>query len=162
MSLLHASLQPLAERCIESADHHGRTPLILIERGLTLAPEFYAALAATLRSAVAEGDPAAPCGAGSRSLRFEILVDLERTLTPWRARAASRQVEGIRGTLRPLFGESAAVETRTVLSRPAGPQRPLVVGFGAVHDSVPAWAAVLRLRCRPTALDDFQLIPAAA
>lgn len=150
MSVLHAALQPLAERCVESADHHGRTPVIHVQRGLTLAPEFYAALATELRRAA------------RRSLRFEILVDLERTLSPWRARAAARHAEGIRGALLPIFADSAAVETRTVLSRPAGPQRPLVVGFGAVDDSVPGWASVLRLTCRPTGTDDFQLIPAAA
>lgn len=150
MSVLHVTLQPLAERCVESADHQGRTPVILVERGLTLAPEFYAALATQLRRVA------------GRSLRFEIFVDLERTLSPWRTRTASRRAEGIRGALLPIFGDSATVETRTVLSRPAGPQRPLVVGFGAADDSVPSWAATLRLTCRPTATDDFQLIPAAA
>lgn len=150
MGISQATLQPLAARCVESADHHGRTPLIAIERGLTLAPEFYAALATELRRVA------------GRSLRFEILVDLERTLSPWRARAATRHAEKIRGALSPIFGDSAVVETRTVLSRPAGSQRPLVVGFGTVDDSVPGWASVLRLTCRPTATVDFQLIPAAA
>ncbi|WP_164100964.1 hypothetical protein [Candidatus Laterigemmans baculatus] len=150
MSDPQAILRPLAERCVESADHQGRTPVIAVERGLALAPEFYVALATELQRAA------------GRSLRFEVLVDLERSLGPWRARAAKRQAEAIRNALLPVLGPAPAVETRTVLSRPAGAQRPLVVGFGAVHDSVPAWAAVLRLTCRPTTLDDFQLIPAAA
>lgn len=150
MSDTSASLRPLADRCVEMADHHGQTPVLAVERGLYLAPAFYGALAVELHRAA------------QRTLRLEVLVDLERRASLWRARGARRRAEALHASLHPLLGGDIAVEARTLLSRPAGPLRPLAVGLANVGDPVPSWAAVLRLTCRPAHTDDVHLVLSAA
>lgn len=150
MSTAQSTLRPLALRCVEHADRHGRTPVIVTDPGLRLASEFYVALASELQAIV------------ERPLRMEFLVDLERALVLWRSRSMARRVERIREALASQLGASVMVDIRTALSRPAGPRRPLVVGFGSTHNPLPLWAANVRVTCRPVAIDDFQLIPHAA
>lgn len=150
MNVLQPILRPLALRCVEHADRHGRTPVIVTDPGLTLAPEFFAALAGELHAIV------------ERPLRIEFLIDLERVLSLWRSASVTRRVERVRAALSPQLAQLAVVDTRAVLSRPAGPRRPLVVGFSSSGGPLPLWAASVRVTCRPAALDDFQLIPHAA
>lgn len=150
MSNPQSSLRPLAMRCVDQADRHGRTPVMVTDPGLTLAPEFYLALASELHAIV------------ERPLRMEFLIDLERSIPLWHAASVTRRVERIRMALLPQFGPSAEVGTRAVLSRPAGPRRPLVVGVSSTGNPLPPWAASIRVTCRPVGLDDFQLIPQAA
>lgn len=137
-------------RCVDQADRHARTPVIVADAGLLLAPEFFVALAEELRAVV------------ERPLRIEFLVDLERIFPLRRSGSVTRRVERIRAALSPQLGQQVAVDTRAVLSRPAGPRRPLVVGIGSTRDVLPSWAAGIRVTCRPTVLDDFHLIPHAA
>lgn len=150
MSTSQTWLRPLAERCVDHADRHGRTPVVVADRELVLAPEFFVALAEELAAIV------------ERPLRMEFLVDLERVVPLLRGGAVRRQVERIRAGLSPRFGQQVAVDTRAVLSRPAGPRRPLVVGIGSTRDMLPPWAASVRVTCSPSTLDDFHLIPHAA
>lgn len=150
MSDTQADLRPLAERCVEMADRHGRTPVLAVERELVLSPAFYSALAVELHRAA------------DRAVRLELLVDLERKASLWRARSARRRAELLQAAVAEVLGGAVGVETRTVLSRPAGPLRPLVVGLAAIGDPVPSWAAVLRVTCRPTHTDDVQLVLSAA
>lgn len=147
---MSASLRPLAERCVEMADRRGQTPVLAVERGLILAPAFYGALAVELHRAA------------QRTLRLEVLVDLERRASLWRARGARRRAEALQATIRPLLGDGAAVEARTMLSRPAGALRPLAVGLATAGAPVPSWAAVVRLTCRPAHTDDVHLVLSAA
>lgn len=150
MSSSQPFLRPLAVRCVDQADRHGRTPVVVVDSGLVLAPEFFVALAEEL-SAIVE-----------RPLRMEFLVDLERILPLRRSGGITRQVERIRAALSPQLGQQVAVDTRAVLSRPAGPRRPLVVGIGLTRSPLPPWAAGIHVTCRPAVPDDFHLIPHAA
>ena len=141
-----ACLRPLAAQLVDMADRRGITPVLTLEPGLSLAPEFFGCLADTLASQV------------DRQIRFDLVVSAERWIGGPRRWLALREA----ARLSTVMPASASVSVGATVGRPGGQGRPLVIGIAKDKIELPIWAQRVAVRTRPTDLRDIQLMPVAS
>jgi len=149
------SLRGLASEMIGLSDRRGKTPVLMVDRGIVLENVFFQHLTESLLEIA------------GRALRWEIL---QSSLTwfgkGWVQRERIRQMRHVVQRLESTSGERPAhsyrieVQTCVVFSHAAGPLRPLVVGIADWEDTLPPWTHPLRLTNLPRTLRDIQLVAA--
>lgn len=151
-SPLASVLDELATVVCHAADQLGRTPLLRVAGDVVPRVPFYRTL---LRDLSTHAD---------RPLHVELLASQVGLLQLY---AVARIERYLRRALRDLEkfalagvteGRSIEIRRRAVLSRAAGPARPLVVGIALESEPVPAWARPLRLARQPLGPDDVRLV----
>ncbi|GEM_PF-4098433 len=135
-------MQALAEHLIELADVQARTPVVIAQPGLRLRPPFYAALAdALLRTA-------------ERDVSLEFVTAMDGWGSGVQRLALRRLINQVNSITPP----AVQANLTAVISRPAGTQRPIVIGVACVELALPAWAESVKVCTRPTQATDFQLL----
>ena len=142
------SLHEFAGHLLKCADEWGVTPVVLLDRDLRVRSEFYSSLFESLIEQA------------SRPLRLECIDPIRGPLTTWRHRKRVRFFKRILDANSARLAELISIESRVVISRPAGIRRPLVVAIADEDVTLPIWARGLRLTMTPKSLTDFQIIPA--
>lgn len=142
-----ASLQELAELLVDSADRRGKTPVITLDEDLRIADAFFFELGLQIGKTA------------QRPWRWEVLQEATSLRRMWRRRQRFQQLQRVIAALHAEDCCETTVESRLLLSRPAGPLRSLAIGIADWHDSIPSWGHSLRLTTNPTRLDDVQLMP---
>lgn len=142
------SLHEFAGHLLKCADEWGVTPVVLLDRDLRVRSEFYSSL---FESLVEQAN---------RPLRLECIDPIRGPLTTWRHRKRVRLFKRIVDANSGQLAELISIESRVVISRPAGIRRPLVVAIADEDVTLPIWARGLRLTMTPKSLTDFQIIPA--
>ncbi len=149
MLLAEKPLYSLALDVVRKADQGGLTPVIAVDGNVTLSDMFVGEFIRTLY------------GIAERPIRIEALLRSDGIFGFWRARQTDRLANRLTRLVPQELVRYVSVERRTVLSRAAGPTRPLAMGIAGVFDPLPDWACAMRVTHRPIHMDDFQLIPAA-
>ena len=149
MLLAEQPFYSLASEVVRRADQGGVTPVIAIDGRVTLSDLFVGEFIRTLH------------GIAERPIRIETLLRSDGVFGFWRARQTDRLSSRLARLVPQELVGHVSVERRTVLSRAAGPTRPLAVGIAGMFDPLPDWACAMRVTHRPIHMDDFQLIPAA-
>lgn len=149
------SLRGLAAEMTGLSDRRGKTPVVMVDRGIVLEDVFFQHLTESLLEIA------------GRDVRWEIL---HSSLTwfgkGWVQRERIRQLQRIVQRLestssdRPPRASRIEVQTCVVFSHPAGPLRPLVVGIADWEDTLPPWTHELRLTNLPRTPRDIQLVAA--
>ncbi len=132
----------LAEHLVELADTQAVTPVVIAQPGLRLRPPFYRALAEALLVAAGRG------------LQYEFIGGLDG----WNAGAQRLALRRLANQLNAMSLESVQAVQVAVIGRPAGKQRPLVVGVACGDVPLPPWAQPVHVCTRPTQATDFQLL----
>lgn len=137
--------QRLANGVVRTFDQEGLTPVLVIDRRIVLSSQFLAELMVTIHRSA------------ERQLRLEVLLNTQGFAGLLRAKQTDRLIHRLRQAIPASLASEISVERRTVLSRAAGPLRPITVGLAMDQDSLPEWTSPLRLTFRPQQANDIQL-----
>jgi hypothetical protein len=140
------SLADFASHLIQVSDRRGQTPVIVLDRRLSIGKDFISEFLSQL-AAIAE-----------RNVRIEIITSAPKSVLSLSGLRNQRLKKLLERSLDPQHQRVLTVETRLVLSRPAGPSRPLVIGFCGSVELVPAWGRLVELTSMPTETTQFQVI----
>lgn len=140
-------MREFAGHLLKCADEWGVTPVVLWDRELRVGSEFYSSLFESL------------VGQAMRPLRLECIDSLRGPWASWRHRKRVRLFKRIIDSNSGPLANLITVESRVVISRPAGIRRPLVVAIADEDVTLPIWSRGLRLTMTPKSLTDFQIIP---
>lgn len=141
------SLKEFSEHLLKCADDWGVTPVVLWDRELRVRSDFYSLLFESLLEQA------------KRPVRLECIDPIRGPLASWRHRKRVRLFNRIITSTPEKFRDAITVESRVVVSRPAGIRRPLVIAVADEDVTLPIWARGLRLTLAPKSLNDFQVIP---
>lgn len=134
----------LADHLVQLADQQAITPVLTPQPGLRLQPQFYVALAETVRES------------HGRSVRFELLSALDG----WRSSVQRLSLSRLQRGIARATDSTISVGQVPIVSRPAGQTRPLVIGIACSPAELPPWSRAVKVGTRPTARTDFQLVTA--
>jgi hypothetical protein len=155
-------LGPLVEVVCEVEDRHGMTPVLVCDRRLVLADEFYIDLCQAV---------AARCGRmvrldllpghplGCRGLRTSLLGPLASAQlwqSPWLPPALASAIffpmrKQFLKRLARRLPQRSRIESTAAVSRPGGPLRELVIGLAGPSDELPPFAQEIALGIEPAA-----------
>jgi hypothetical protein len=140
------NFQQLADEILRLADSEGLTPVLKLDNRVVLSGPFLTALAESLHNTA------------TRRVRIEVLLCNYGIAGFWRSWRTDRLVSRWGRAIPNAIANAVTVERRTILSRAAGPSRPLVVGIAMEKDPLPEWTQSLRVTFRPRHVNDIQLV----
>ncbi len=137
-------MQDLAQTIVKLADIHGTVPVIVVPKSLRLKPAFYVNLVQSLRDELDSDQTRSTL----RRIRIDCLREpggLACTLVNTADRFHLQRLNRILGR----NGSDAEAMMTTILSRPAGTRRTLVIGTASETAKLPTWAAEISIGTAP-------------
>ncbi|QDS96607.1 hypothetical protein FF011L_54190 [Roseimaritima multifibrata] len=141
-----SSMNTLIQRLVDLADQQAVSPVLVAEKGLHLQIPFYLAIGEQLAEKT------------ERQVHFEFMTGLS-VLERW---GQAWMLKRLQRSLAASTNWDVTVERTAVVSRPAGNQRPFVLGFATSVQSLPSWATAVRLSAHASPQADFRLAIEAA